>query len=790
MIEILNLKSTFRSLSRNPLFSIINVLGFSLSLTLVILLGAYARHELTTDDFQHQKERIYLYSTMDDAYSPPAMAPYIRESYPDVEAFTRLYAQNIILMRQNEKIQTSMMTVDSTFFDIFSYPLLQGERDRVLKGDRNEIVISESYARKVFGDENPIGKQFTCKYVRYSFDSDPVELTHHLTVGGVMEDMENTLFNSYDVLMNINAAGNIMGSWMNEGWESGNHLTVLLMKGDKNPNEYHDDLLRRFKEVYWLFKDNKETDFKFTPLREAYFDKEVNMHVTTRKGGSMKEILTFLGAGLAILIFAIINYINLTLARSSERARELATCRLLGSPRSHLLWKLIVESVLLCVLSFVIAIFLVKLLTPFFMNLMEITDPLFSNLSLTLLTGVVVGILLIGVLSGIFPALVITNFTPLDVVRGTFVRKTRQVYSKVLIGFQYGITLLLLICAYVIFAQTGHLRNEDKGFDNRNLIYFSNQSGISAATLGEEMRKISGVRSFSAVNGSVVERGNNNTFKYDEGELISMQSFVADSAIFDVINYDIIRRFDSDTLKRTGIWINEALYNRLNLPADENVFYTHKGTQWEQKIVLAGVVRNFRYGLPKNTPAMVVVHTRLDAPWSYMLRYEGGDAARVMDEVKATFTRVSDGYPFKGGFVDAEMDSWYNAQERTGKIVSLMALVAILIATLGMLAMASFFIRQRENEIAIRKAYGSGNGELMMQLQKHFILLIGIAFVVAAPIAYWVMRHWLSGFENQVPLSPIYFILPLLGVLLMAIDIIFHLGRKAIHTNPAETLRK
>lgn len=523
MTEILNLKNMVRSLSRKPLFSVINVLGFSLSLTLVILLGTYAHHELTIDAFQQNKERIYVYSTIDGAYSPPIMAPYIQDCYPDVESYTRLFAREMILGYQQEMYRTSVMTVDSTFFDIFSYPLLQGDCRQVMKGDRNEIVLSESYARKVFGRENPLGKQLAYKYKGRDDNGQIVMKTSFFTVGAVMKDLGNTLFNSYDLLMNINGAAKMMGLWLNEGWGSGNHLSVFLMKGSKNPNDYHDDLLARFKEVYWLFKDSQHQNFKFTSFSTAYFEKEVNTHHTTRGGGSMKEIVTLSGVALLILIFAIINYINLTLAQSSNRARELATRRLLGSPRSHLFWKLILESVLLCALSFVIALFLAKLFTPTFMNLMELPDPLFSNIPFSLQAGAIVGILFVGVLSGVFPALVITNFTPLDVVRGSFVRKPRQVYSKLLIGFQYAITLILLICAYVIFAQADFLRKIDKGFDNRNLIYVQNETGIPVATLCAEMRKIPGVANLSALYGSVVERGCNHTFKYDHGELISLQ---------------------------------------------------------------------------------------------------------------------------------------------------------------------------------------------------------------------------------------------------------------------------
>lgn len=779
-----------KSLSRHRLFTVINILGFSLSLTLVILLGAYTWHELTIDAFQQKKERIYLYSTIEHPYSPPALAPEIQSRYPDVEAFTRLFAQDMILSHQNIKYRTSIMTVDTTFFDIFSFPLLLGNRSLVLKGDRNEVVISESYARKVFGEENPIGKILSYKYSEKDEQGEIHELNYSFIVGGVMADMENTLLKSHDILVSINTAGDIYGSWLNKGWESGNHLSVFLMKGDKDPNEYHDDLLAHFRKIFWTFRDDKEADIIFTPLAKAYFNPIVSSHLTTRGSGSLTHIITLSGVAVLILIFAVINYINLTLAQSSNRARELATRRLLGSPRSHLFWKLIVESVLLCMISFGIALILALFMAPFFKNLMGLTDPLFSNLSASVYIGIISGVLFIGVISGLFPAFVITNFTPLDVVRGTFIRKTRQVYSKILIGFQYAITLLLLICSYVVFAQTAFLRNTEKGFNNQNLIYFSQENGFMPTPMVEEILKIPGVKSISKLQGSVIDGGNNRTFKYTDGNLISMQQFNADTTVFDVMKYEIITRFDSDTLKRTGDWINETLYKRLDLPPGENVFYLFKGQEWEVKVELAGVIRDFSFARPENTPVLLSVYQDIKSPWSYMLRYDGRDGDQVMDQVKATFSRVSNGIPFNGGFVDAKMNSWYDTQERSGKTVALLAFIAIVIATLGMLAMASYFIQQRENEIAIRKAYGSRNGELMLQLQKHFILLIGIAFVIAAPLAFWVSRLWLSDFNQQIPLTPVYFILPLAGILLMAINIVYHLSRRAVNANPAETLRR
>lgn len=764
-------KVFLRTLWRNKLYTAITVFGFALALTFVILLGSYIRQELSVDQFHRNKDRIFHAEREKGSYFGPLIGPELKNKFPEIEEFTRLSEMTgYVVNSEKEKITFNFLLADPSFFRIFSFRLLEGDPAEVLQ-IRNGVVLTRSYARKLFENEPALGKE-----INYGGE-------FRLQVTGIMEDMpENTHFNSCDGILNFVFMADM---WhypqaLADNSNSSYGLYFLAKPGTDLPSKAS-AVLEDFKEHYWLYQREYAKEFQFTPLTQVYFGGKWGQGIH----GNSKVLVVVLSAiALVILILALINYTNLSVAQAGFRAKEAAVKKLLGTDNRHIFRQFVYESVGLCLISFGIALLLSLLLQPVFGRLLDTSVSIFGNLGPVAVFLSFVSVVLLGLVAGLTPAFLMTRFQPVDVVKGAFRKKTKGVYSKVLICFQYTVAIALIICTLGILKQTRFMRHYDLGFSKENTVWLDNYvSQAQMEALRSEFLKIPEVSGVSFVCGTPMDGGNNNSFNY-QGRPVSFQVFSVDTAFFRLLNI----RVESAGAARSGrgIWLNKAAVKELELGDSPLEFKPDTNS-----LPVLGIADNFHFrDLTENVgPAMIRLMGPNEFPWTILVKMKGNEPAGTYREIRKVYSIFIDGIPFESGFMDQEIDRWYDTYEKAAQLIGYFSLLAIFLSMMGILAMATYFIHQRVKEIGVRRVNGASAGEILRMLVAGFMKWILLAFVIACPLAWWFMANWLNGFAYRTSLSGWIFAVAGFFACAVALLMVGWQSLRVAMTNPVNSLK-
>lgn len=777
MSNLLDIKSFLKFLSRNKGYTAINIFGLSISLMFVILIAVYVERELNIDKQQANYDRIVMIGNEEFMASAVPVPYWLEERYPEIDKVCPVLAgkdENMQIFYGDMKLTANPGYADSTFFDVFSFKLLDGDRNRVME-DPYSAVVSESFARKVFGGEDPMGKS-----LRIS-DSTSV------TVTGVMENINRSIIPDIDLLMRIERIAEFNGGLTKtETGNAGTCVSFLLLKPGMNLDARMDDMMALFKERYWLYKQDFVKEIKILSIPEVYFGENT---VNSMNHGDRKFSLVLVSVGILILIFAIINYINLTMAQAGQRAKEMATRRLLGSSRTRLFIRLMMETTLLTLVSFVIGLLLAEAALPYANELLQVRLT-FDVLATPLWAGVIVlFIVLTGALSGLLPALMISSAKPIDVVRGTFRRQTKMVFSKVFITFQNVITIAMIAVSLTMYLQIDHMIHAPLGYNTTNIIESDNDfHSKSEMERAEDMlRQLPQVKAFGHSNGTPSSGTNNSSGNY-EGKSLSFQQMQLDSAAFRIFGLEL--KTDNRVADSKGGWfLTELAFKQMELPEDAPSF------KWgEDATPILGVIKDFQlWDISRsNSPVMLRFRDPKSTswewdPWSYVIEVQG-DPVQAYESVRKVFEEVS-GVPFEGWFIDQGIQAHFESQIRLAKIVVIFACIAILISLLGLLAMSTYFILQRSQEVAIRKVFGSDNRGILVRLVGTFLMYVGVAFVIATPLSWYFMDKWLSDYSYRIALTPLIFIAAGLFCLLISFLAVFFQSWQAANANPVESVK-
>lgn len=783
MNNLLNLKSFLKFLGRNKTYTAIDLFGLSVSLMFVILIATYVASELSTDRFHEKADRIQALTNGEYLGSAYQIGYRLEERYPEIEkvchVITRVF-DNTPLQKDDRNLTANLMLADTTFFDFFSFPLVEGTRENALAA-RDYAVISQSFANRYFGNEDPMGQSIRIND----------RLT--LTVNGVMKDIGNSVIPYQDLLMRIDNIHLLTG---NEGmfgnYNSYGATNVFVMEQEGADIAARSADIRAYFASFlqWYSKDESR-DVSFVPLKKLYFWEQNSPYgVYTLERGSWSFVMILMSVGLLILIFAIINYVNLTVAQTGFRAKEMATRRLLGSSRRELFSRLIIESTLMATVSFAIGLLLAFFFAPFAGNLLERKIDLPSMI--TPLNGMIMILLiaLIGFIAGLLPAIVISNAKPIEVVRGTFRKQTKMVFSKFFIVFQNTITICLIAAALTMFLQVKYMMKAPLGYETTNIIDIDGTQlpdEQTCFTLMNELRQLGGVSNVGAGLGTPFNMGMNYTTHYPDGKTVSFQMIRCDKAFTDILGFRFLR--DNHVAGSPRYFLSESGMRALEMKEDaEKVDLTGWGIH-----PLAGIVKDFqlRNILQKNRPMIIIVKEHAkdlgDKPWNILVEVTG-DPYAVRQDVAATFKEVT-GMDFTGTFMDDQIEQSFAVQQRTLTIVTLFAGIAILISLLGLLAMATYFIQQRAAEIAVRKVFGSTNAQMLLRLVKAFLLYVAIAFLIAIPLIWHFMNGWLTGYSYRITLSPWIYVSAGLFCLAISFITVFIQSYQAATSNPIESIK-
>lgn len=771
MNNLLNFKSFLKFLKGNKAYTAIDIFGLSVSLMFVILIAVYTVQELSTDKFHEYADRIYVLGNEDAAVSGVPVAYRLQERYPEIEKICPVISHNFdgqIVRVGDKKLNADFCFADSSFFNFFSFELLSGDRNEVLKA-RNSAVISETFAHKLFGLENPIGQS-----IRISDSTD-------VSVTGIMKDIKNSVIPYADLLMRIEGVGEFNPSLsMNSYNNAGATTAFLMVKPGADLVSKTDDIYKYLKEIFWTYRMDVWKQVTLTPLKELYFS---NIK-SNGNSGDKRFVMVLMSVGILILIFAVFNYINLTVAQAGQRAKEMATRRLLGSSRKELFMRLMMESTLLTFISFIIGLLFAIAVIPYANDLLQTRISLMDVCSPGWIISGFLLILLIGMLAGFLPAILVSSSKPIDVVRGTFRRQTKMVFSKCFITFQNAITISMIAASIVMILQIDHLVHAPLGYNTTNILETSN----SFLTLSERTAAIDQVKQLPFVKRVGFTRGmpfsgsNNSTGTYED-KTLSFQQFIMDSVVFNILGLEIIR---DNHLASPSWYISEKAMHDMELPDDAPTF------KWgTENVPIAGILRNFQPRgnvTTENQPVMLYINEPKNInPWSIIIEVDG-NLFTAYDEIRKIYEKVS-GVGFEAKFIDQQIQESFEAQKRLAKIVVIFACIAVLISLLGLLAMSTYFIQQRAQEIAIRKVFGSDNQAILLRLVRTFLNYVGIAFIIATPIIWYLMEKWLSDYSYRIDLSPLIFVAAGLFCLLTSFAAVFVQSWRAANTNPVENVK-
>jgi len=770
-------KQQIRYLSRNKLFSLVNILGLSISLTLAFLLIIFNGIENNVDGFH--KEDIYRVVRANEcAFSPP-FGQYLVDNIDGVESFCRVFVLDATLKSDENLLRSrNCYYTDANFLDMFSLKLITGNLDEALSAENN-VILSESFAQKLFPNSNPVGK-----IIKFNNRLD-------YQVTGIFKDFnQNTHFSPADVIFPFSA----MGDYFNKeyltqySWHFFLPALYVIAKTGSNLTEKGSEVYDKAKSWYWLFQEEESNNVQFQPIEKAYFSPVSYGYVNGVRTGNQKLIRLFSFIVIGILVIAIINYINLTVSYSVKRRAEISIKKVVGFSKKGLILQSLSETALFFIASIVSCIALIVIFLPVFNRLIGYqisVSQAFSVINLTQITGYLI---LFFVLTGTIPALIMSGFTPLDVVQKATSGKKAKGFQNAMVVMQYAISTILIIAMITIEKQNHYLINYDVGFNKEETFYIQLNSEIKSQKLAfkEELQKIPGVESVALCNGM-------------PGVGILMIRFESDG---NTNNIDFLN-IDEDYFHTMGInvqnetvpdintcWINESAAEVLDFnEAQGTVKIEVDGTQQVYQVNEVLPDMNFHSLYQKCHPT---IFTKLNTDgWvDYALvRMNTSDVQNVLTKVEKTYKTFCVNFPFDFSFLNEKINQAYEKEIRTAKIVSWFSVFAILISSLGIFTLAVFASNCRTKEIGIRKVNGAKISEVLALLNRDFVKWVAIAFVIASPVAYYAMNMWLENFAYKTSLS--WWIFALAGLLALGIALltVSMQSWKAATRNPVEALR-
>lgn len=790
-IKSISLKSYLTFLSRNKAYTLINMLGFSLSLMFVIIITLYTEQEFGVDKSIDNAHRIYsVCMGSGDSGGKTAegtgwrIQQTLKNAFPDIEMTCAVTAGDTYMLdKQDNSVSTDILFADSTFFRMISMPLVTGDRQRVLD-QQNSAVVSEEYARKMFGDADPIGQQLRFK--------DEGKSSVSLRVTGVFTSTDGTSFPHADVVMRFENVSMFNPSITAPEMNNAAGTTVLLLTREGS------DIMSKERQMdkvlkdmgFWIYNmPGLDTHTKLLRLSDRYFsDVEAVSGIgdLMSRRGDFRLVTVLFAVALIILVFSITNYVNLTVAQSSYRAKEMATRRLLGSQRSDIMLRLIAECSLLCLACLAVGVALSAVALPYANHLLD-TDMRFADL-LTVgnIGAAVVFVLLVGLLSGLLPAIVISRAKPIDVVRGTFRLHTKMRFSRVFIVFQNIMTIFMIAASLTMVLQVRHLVGAPLGYDYKHLVVLpAGGDSIQTRTLLTELRKLPCVTGVTACQGYPFDGGNNNTTNIDNRTL-SFQVLQGDADYMRTLGIKLLRDYHLDDPE--AAYVNKQTLAELGLPMDARSFRVNNGVEH-----IRGVIDDIKIRTVTSDqhPLLIYISKEMKYPWTILVRVRG-DESEAYERIKDVYRNVTDmdlttiaDTPYLDQLISQE----YVQEKRISTIVTLFATIAVIISLLGLVAMSTYFIEQRRKEIAIRKVFGSTSRQIYVRLVRTFLSYVGVAFVIAVPLIYHFMTQWLSNYNYRIDLGLWIYAVAGATCLLVSFAAVMVQSHHAANTNPAESIK-
>jgi putative ABC transport system permease protein len=799
------LKHSIRSFKRQRAYIIINVLGLSIGIACSLLIALYVINEASYDQFNIKKDRIFRTvlngkisgQEVTTFASPCIMGPTLVKEFPEVEDFLRMTDAGTTVIDYNNQVFTEdhLIEADSSFFNFFSIPVLKGDRENLLNAP-HRVVISESTARKIFGNENPIDKtlKIGTDSVRY-------------TISGVMGDIPST----------SHFEANLVSSFMtnpnsrNPVWLSNNLNTYLLLKPNMDPETVDSkfpELLRKYVgpelqqylgvSIEDMEKQGNKYRFYLQKLTDIHLDPSVQNEF--KSASDPKYLVIFGSIAILIVLIAAINFMNLSTAQAARRAKEVGIKKLGGSTRGMLVTQFLTESFILSFLSLILAVGIIELSLPYFNNLLNTHLVLnffakWYNVPLLILFTMVVGLL-----SGSYPAFYLSSFNPYEVLKGNLTNSMKNgKLRKILVVFQFAVSILLIIGTMIMYSQIRYMLNKDVGFNKEQLLVINRSYviGQKMESFKDAVKQIPGVKNVSSATSIPGRVNNTNGYKIEgrKDESFIMVSSWSDYEYLNTYGMTLVsgRNFDKSYANdKNGCILNEAAVKNFGITDIQNTrIMNPNGEGGVQSLSILGVVKNFNFESLRNpiTPYIILLQNN-NTLWGYItVRLSEGNIQKTINHIEKTWKEFAANEPLQYYFLDEDFEKMYVQEKQSAQMAVIFSFLAIFIAALGLFGLISFTVEQRTKEIGVRKAMGSTVSGIYIEISKEIIILVSISALIAWPVIYYAAGKWLENFYYKINLGFLSFIAGLTIAMAIALITISYRILKAARVNPAQSLK-
>ncbi|MBS1932700.1 MAG: ABC transporter permease [Bacteroidetes bacterium] len=782
-----------KNFRKQKMFSLINILGLTIGITCCLMIFLFIMNEFSYDNFHKNGKDIYRVMRVGNTNGERREIPYLsppyslalQNDYPDaVKSTVRVDFDNDLVMYKNIAFnEKRIILTDSNFFSFFSFHLLKGDPTTVLN-DPLSIVMTESTAKKYFGNEDPIGKVV-------SFNKDL-----NLKVTGIAEDIPG---NSHlDFNMVVPLAHWRTAYWMNQ-WPSNSLFVYVQLNPSADPNQLKKQF-PAFMDKY-MGKYYKENGFKMDltikPLSGIYFEGESRFDSV--KHGNKKMVYIFMSIAVLILIIACINFMNLATARATDRSKEVGLRKVLGAIRKQLTWQFIFESLLFATIAAILAVLLLQLLMPAYTGFLGYRLPSYwSNVWFyVFIAGVIV---VVGLLAGSYPALLLSSFSPIESLKGKLrVGKHGAFFRKALVVFQFAISVLLITSVTIVMNQMHYVRTSDMGFDKeKSMIVRLDNNAIwnKKIQFKKELEADPAVASVSLMSGE--PGGFHDTYGFEAegkpGEKLQFNTEFADFEYTKTLGLKIIAgrnlssSFPTDSEK--SVLINRTAANMLGYTPEKAI------GKWVKNIsadslnrMIVGVVEDYHYSSLRDPIGPLVISPKKDDRRLALVKLSTANMQQGIERIKKIYESNASDYPFEYSFLDEKFDQLYKSEVKQESLLGIFSGIAICIACLGLFGLASYTAIKRTKEIGVRKVLGSSVENIVLLLSKDLLKPVLIGTLIAIPIGYYAMQKWLQGFAYRVTVHWWLFAIAALVAVVIALLTVSVQSVKAALENPVKSLR-
>lgn len=795
------IKIAFRSLIRNKTFTFINVFGLVLGISFSTMLYTYVSNELSYDSFHHKSDRTYRVLWL-NKFIPdnirtfgsivPPIGPELVNSFPEIEEMTRLYqfsGQVVVEIGEAKYSERSWFTTeDANFFNVFDFDFIAGNKATALKQSFS-VVLPESVSKKYFGEESALGKTMNLQGIGV------------VKVTGIIKDLPKNSHLQFDLLFSKILVDQEWQAYLNS-WDDLGAYTYMVLKEGTLIHEV-EAKMPAFRKKHWG-ADMKTRAIAFQPIKDIYLHSNDIQSGSEREHGQLSYVYIFSSMAIFLLIIAAINYINLTTSKASSRSKEIGIRKVAGAVKTQLIFQFLTEAFVITFVSMLLSLVMMNLCFPFFNS---ITGKNFE-LSLTTVGQFIPALLLItliiGVIAGSYPAFYLSKLKPVATLKGQMVfTKNRFNLRTTLVVFQFTITIVLIVATLVISNQINFIQTKDIGFNKDQLMIIDINSGTvrdQFQAMKNEFAKLAGVQQVAVssrvpgewknirevyvrnTNEASAQRDSLQTYfmGFDEEMLNTYQLQLAAGSFFEGTEADSM-----------NVVMNASAVEAMNLknPVGAVLQMNTRNGKWNAHVI--GVLQDFNFQSLHQKIAPIIIGYRNNPIQSidYFTLKVSGDTQQLIEGAANVCEKFDPETPIEYHFLSEQLNSFYVSEKKAGMIFQMAGALSILVACLGLLGLANYHVERKTKELGIRKILGAGPLNLFLMVSLSFTRQVLLAFVLACPLAWYVMREWLSAFEYRIPLNAGVFILAGAMVLLLALLTVSYQSVKAAMFNPIDSLR-